>query len=301
MYLFYASVCGAEKKQTVSIAYSTDGIHFEKYVQNPVIDHYPDVGGPDFRDPAVCCIDGQYYCVMATGNPKDKAGRLLLYKSEDIFHWEYSSIMCEWENCIYTECPSFMQIEKKQCLLAASVCPLDKPHYFSIMYGSFSNKKFKIEHTAEVDKGPDQYAGQIFRDHLNRNILITWIPGWNYCGYVEKDVGCMSIPREIKFIDGKIIGFPVKEVQHLLTDNDPAVERNSNGFIIRRQGREPVVYVGEISDLKIFRDGYIIEVFVNGGEEVYSALLQYINWRNLPTGLGGDLILWVNRSVSGCL
>jgi hypothetical protein len=34
-----------------------------------------------------------------------------------------------------------------------------------------------------------------------------------------------------------------------------------------------VIYEGPIDDLKILRDGYIVEVFVNGGQEVYTALL----------------------------
>jgi len=34
-----------------------------------------------------------------------------------------------------------------------------------------------------------------------------------------------------------------------------------------------VVYEGKVRDLQILRDEYIIEVFVNGGEEIYSALL----------------------------
>ncbi|MBR4887794.1 MAG: glycoside hydrolase family 32 protein [Clostridia bacterium] len=273
LYLFYASVHGEACEQTVSVAYSTDGIHFEKYKNNPVIDHYPVTGGHDFRDPAVCCINGQYYCVMATGNPEDKAGRLLLYKSGDLFHWEYSGIMSEWADCKYTECPSFMQAENGLYLLAASVCPLEKEHYFSMMYGTFEDEKFTIKHMAEVDKGPDQYAGQVFRDHLGRNILISWIPGWKYSGYAPRDVGCMSVPREIKFVDGKIVGYPVQELQHLLTDSDPAVKRTETGFIIERENREPVVYEGEITDLKILRDGYVVEVFVNGGEEIYSVLL----------------------------
>ncbi len=273
LYLFYASIKGKKKIQTVSVAYSTDGIYFEKYKDNPVIDRYPDDGGPDFRDPAVCCIDGQYYCVMATGNPESKTGRLLLYKSDDLFHWEYEGVMCEWEGCKYAECPSFMSAENGQYLLTASVCPFDKRHHFSVMYGVFSDGKFTIKHIAEVDKGPDQYAGQVFCDHLGRNILMSWIPGWNYAGFAEKDVGCMSVPRELKIVDGKIVGFPVKEVQHLLKDTDPAVKRTQTGFIIEREEREPIVYEGEISDLKILRDGYILEVFVNGGEEIYSALL----------------------------
>ena len=262
-----------EKNQAVSVAYSDDGINFTKYDKNPVIAHYPPDGGPNFRDPAVCYINGQYYCVMATGNPQEKAGRLLLYRSDDLFNWEYDGIMCEWKDCEFTECPSFMSVENHLCLLTASVCPIEKERYFSVMYGQFSNNKFSIQHVAQLDKGPDQYAGQVFRDNLNRNILITWIPGWKYISFAEKDVGCMSIPREIKLVDGKIIGYPVKEVQHLLTDTDPSVKMTDTGFVIERQGRDPIVYVGEIRDLKILRDKYVVEVFVNGGEEIYSALL----------------------------
>ena len=276
LYLFYASVLkdaqGKHSRQTVSVAYSKDGIRFEKYGGNPVIDRFPPDGGKDFRDPAVCCIDGKYYCVMATGNPETKTGRLLLYKSNDLLDWEYQGIMSEWADCKYTECPSFMQTETG-FLLTASVCPLEKRHYFAIMYGDFQNGVFTPRVVEEVDKGPDQYAGQVFCDHKGRNVLISWMPGWKYKGYAEKDVGCMSVPRELKLIDGHVYAYPVEEIQHLLTDTDPAVERTETGFVIQRTGREPVVYEGEIHDLKILRDGCVIEVFVNGGREVYSALL----------------------------
>lgn len=272
LYLFYASVRGQEKIQTVSMAYSKDGINFEKYEGNPIIDHYPAEGGPDFRDPAVCFINGVYYCVMATGNPTDKAARLLLYKSDDLLSWDYFGVMSEWADCKFAECPSFIS-KDDMCLLTASVCPLNKRHYFSVMYGSFQNGKFSIEYSAEVDKGPDQYAGQAFQDHLGRSILISWVPGWSYKGFAEKDVGCMSVPRELHLKEGRITAYPIEELQHLLKDEDPSVKRTENGFIIERSGREPVIYNGTITSLKILRDGYLVEVFVNGGEEVYTALL----------------------------
>ena len=276
LYLFYASVHtpigSKEFIQTVSVAYSDDGIHFTKYENNPVIDHYPPAGGPDFRDPAVCRIDDTYYCVMAAGNPEDKAARLLVYKSDDLLAWSYVGIMSEWENCHYAECPSFMRAGD-EFLLTASVCPIKKPHYFWAMYGSFDGKNFTSKHYAEIDKGPDQYAGQAFTDHLGRNLLISWIPGWKYEGYTEKDVGCLSVPRELKLENGVITAYPIEELQFLLKDEDEAVKRTENGFIIERNGRDPVVYTGEISDLKILRDGFVVEVYVNRGQEVYTALL----------------------------
>ena len=158
-------------------------------------------------------------------------------------------------------------------LLTTSVCPLEQRHYFTVMYGDFKDGKFTLRYAAEVDQGPDQYAGQVFKDHLGRNILISWIPGWQYKGFAEKDVGCMSIPREMKICDGRITAYPIAEMQHLLTDSDPCVKRTESGFIIERSGREPVEYYGEVNDLKILSDGYVVEVFVNGGQEVYTALL----------------------------
>ena len=276
LYLFYASIHTPEgtndRIQTVSVAYSTDGINFEKYEKNPVIDHFPPDGGPDFRDPAVCCIDGKYYCVMATGNPESRSGRLLLYKSDDLLNWRYEGIMSQWPDCRYTECPSFVDCGEL-CLLTASVCPHGKPHYFSVMYGEFKDSRFDARYISEVDKGPDQYAGQVFKDNRGRCIMISWVPGWKYRGYAEKDVGCMSVPRELKLEGGRITAYPIEEVRHLLRDEDESVKRTEDGFIIERTGRDPVVYRGEVREVKILRDGYLVEVFVNGGEEVYTALL----------------------------
>ena len=180
--------------------------------------------------------------------------------------------MAEWDNCKYAECPSFMKTQYGY-LLTASVCPLDATPYFSVMFGDFSDGIFSIKYSSEVDKGPDQYAGQVFLDHLGRALLITWIPGWKYNGYADKNLGCMSIPREIILKDGKIHAYPAKEVQHLLKDSDPSVKLTENGFTVERSNRDPLVYTGKISDLKIIRDEQIVEIFVNGGEEVFAVLL----------------------------
>jgi beta-fructofuranosidase len=272
LYLLYASVCDGKKTQTVSVAYSEDGIHFKKYENNPVIAHYPADGCPDFRDPAVCRVGDVFYCVMASGHSETQTARLLLYKSADLFHWEYVGVMCQWENAKYAECPSLLPAGDR-FLLTASVVPLDGRHYFSVMYGDFEEGKFTVRHQAEVDRGPDQYAGQAFRDPLGRNILISWVPGWAYAGWAEKDVGCLSVPRALKCENGRITAYPIQEFRHLLADSDPALTRTEDGFVIEREGRAPVVYTGESRDLAILRDGYLLEVFVRGGEEVYTALL----------------------------
>ena len=141
------------------------------------------------------------------------------------------------------------------------------------MYGDFGKGIFTPHTIGEVDKGPDQYAGLVFSDPNGRAILMSWIPGWKYKGYAARDVGCLSIPRELSLKNGKIYCYPTEEVRHLLTDHDPALTRTEDGFVIERTGRDPVIHKGEVTDLKMLRDGYVLEVFVNGGEITYTVLL----------------------------
>ena len=271
LYLFYA---GITAESVVAVAVSEDGINFKKYEGNPVISTFPPEGGPDFRDPAVCCIDGSYYCIVASGHPQTKTARLLLYCSDDLFNWEFQSVLGEWAEAKYAECPSIVPLGGNKCLLATSVCNLDETHFFQIMIGTLENGVFTPELSDRFDKGPDQYAGQAFASKDGKPLLITWIPGWGYAGFVKgKDIGCMSVPREIYVKDGRICGRPVSEVAHLLKGDDCAVKITDGGFVVEREARPNLVHKGIVNDLKILRDEYILEIFVNGGETVYSLLL----------------------------
>ncbi|MBR2020666.1 MAG: glycoside hydrolase family 32 protein [Clostridia bacterium] len=275
LYLFYTGIRvdpeTGLKMQTIALAYSRDGIHFKKYENNPIIDHFPSDGARNFRDPAITCINGTYYLVIASGNQEKTVARLLLYKSEDLFHWEYLHILGEWPNAKFAECPFFLPT-KDGYFLATSICEPDRS-FFTIMHGDFRNGVFYKQTEGCVDEGPDQYAGQAFLDPQGRVILLSWIPGWGYEEFAERDIGCMSLPREITLENGILRVFPIAEVQHLLKETDPALKRTATGFEIARNGRDPVVYRGEIRDLKLLRDEYLLEVFVNQGEITFTVLL----------------------------
>jgi len=277
LYLFYASVITEGKKrfdkQTVSVAYSEDGVHFTKYEGNPVIRTYPNDGSDEFRDPAIIEDNGKYYLVMATGNYEDRKAKLVYYESLDLLHWDYKGVMVEWENRKFCECPSFMKYEDKY-LLTTSVCEIEtKGHCFSIIYGSFDGKKFIPEISTELNKGPDQYAGQVFLDPKGRHILISWITGWHFERYHEFSLGCLSTPIELKVKDGKIIGWPIEECQDLLEDDDPNIIHTEDGFMIKRVTKPDVIYKGEIRNMKVIKDEYILEIFLNDGEEIYTVVL----------------------------
>lgn len=241
LYAFYASV-DKNGRQTVSVAYSEDGEHFEKYPGNPVISVYPPDGSADFRDPAILFENGTYYLVIASADKKKGTGNLLLYSSSDVFRWEYKGVLREYEDCRYCECPSFVKCGSRY-ILSVSVCPNHARHYFEVMCGSFDGKTFRADTVSHFQKGPDEYAGQIFHAPDGRNILITWIPGWEYQPK-EKCIGCLSLPLELKVTDKAITAYPIKEVQGLIGEDDTVT------------------------------DAYIREEYLRGGEEVVITVLK---------------------------
>ena len=283
LYLFYAGVYQPDRdgprKETVCMAYSNDGERFYKCDKNPLISEYPSEGGSDFRDPALIEVNGVYYMLVATGNKAESVGRLLLYKSDDLLNWNYQGVLSEWADCRYCECPSFLKWGDK-FFIATSIVKKDaivvenKGIHSTMLYGDFDGKKFNVDFSGCFACGPDQYAGQVFKDDKKRMLMISWISGWHYVEHnTSKCIGCLSTPLEIKVKDGKFYGYPVEEARFLLKDDDPAIKRTKDGFVVERKEFPSVYHKGEIKQLEVIRDEYILEIFVNKGEYVYSIVL----------------------------
>ncbi|NLA76382.1 MAG: glycoside hydrolase family 32 protein [Clostridiales bacterium] len=216
LWLFYASV-DSDMRQTISAASSEDGIHFVKCSENPIISDLPVDGSRDFRDPAVLIDNGNLYLVIASADVNKGTGNLLLYQGDDISHWKYIGVLYEYPDCKYCECPSFVHCEDG-FILSASVVRKDESHYFEVLYGDFDGKSFSAKAVSHFQKGPDEYAGQIFRASDGRNLMMSWIPGWSYQPK-EKCIGCLSIPLEIIVENEKIRAYPISEVAHLIAED----------------------------------------------------------------------------------
>lgn len=109
--------------QTQSLAIG-DGIDYEKYVKNPVLDaaELPCGGSKfDFRDPKIWRnADGTYSCIA--GNClADGDGRILLFTSKDGFQWKFRSILVSNDHRFgkMWECPDFFRLDGKWVLLAS--------------------------------------------------------------------------------------------------------------------------------------------------------------------------------------
>ena len=94
-----------------------DGVNYEKIEANPVLTakDLPKGGSSeDFRDPKIWREDDGYYA--AVGNrPADGSGSILLFRSEDGFHWKYYG--CAASNHsqygMMWECPDYFKLQGK--------------------------------------------------------------------------------------------------------------------------------------------------------------------------------------------
>lgn len=216
--------------QTQCLALSKDGVNFEKYAGNPVISEYPDgISKADARDPKVFRHDERWYLVLgaSVGGSDNGEGKVLLYCSDDLFRWEFISVLySEKERCgTMCECPDFFPIGDKWVLTFSPMKAEGSP---TAVYVSgtmdFDTGCFAAETSGELDLGPDYYAPQSMLDEDGNRVLIAWQNGWSWMPWwrsfgptdVENWRGCMSLPRNVSLReDGKLRLAPVRQLERL--------------------------------------------------------------------------------------
>ncbi len=268
LYLFYTSV-SEELGQTQSMAVSEDGISFTKYEHNPVIAQHPDDGGFDFRDPKVVKIGDIYYMVCGSG--KGGVGKILLYRSPDLYAWRYVGVL--FESADYGkvfECPDFFPLGEKYMLMFSQMGV--KTHSTVMLYGDFDGSEFTPLSVHRPEAGPQFYAPQTLLDDKGRRIMIGWLYNWGKKPDEGADyAGALTIPREIKMTDGRLTVFPVAEAVPLLRDTDGHVTVENNTVTVFRG--DDVLFTDTydaVSDVRFLSDTKTVEGFINGGEASFS-------------------------------
>jgi len=224
---------GSREIQTQCLAVG-NGVDYEKYDQNPVLNRedLPEgASSNDFRDPKIWkAKDGTYRCV--TGNrPADGSGQVLIYGSEDGFHWRFRKVLAENRNRFgrMWECPDFFELDGKQVLL---VSPQDMlPQGFEYHNGNGTlcligdyneaTDDFVEEADQAIDYGIDFYAPQTVLTPDGRRVMIGWMQNWDTCNvsspFTKENqwFGQMSLPRELFLKDGRLFQRPVRELEKM--------------------------------------------------------------------------------------
>ena len=208
-----------------------DGLDYEKYPGNPVLDAKDIPEGcskEDFRDPKMWRLpDGTYRCIVAV-RPADESGMILLYSSPDGFKWKFESILSENKNRFgrMWECPDFFELDGKHVLLTSpqDMFPVGFEYHNGngtlCLIGSYDEetKKFRDEYDQAIDYGIDFYAPQTTLTPDGRRVMIAWMQNWDTLAMIRNKApwfGQMTIPREIRIKDNRLYQWPIRELDSL--------------------------------------------------------------------------------------
>ncbi|MGI5894962.1 MAG: glycoside hydrolase family 32 protein [Candidatus Merdivicinus sp.] len=190
------------KSEQQSIAFSLDGITFEKYAGNPVI---PNTELQDFRDPKIFRnpIKNCWGVVLAAGD------RVHFYASEDLKHWQKTGEFGPEGNYSLGvwECPDLFPLEiggETMWVLLVSMGTNEANHGSRTQYflGNFDGNTFRCDGRFSepefLDCGFDNYAGVTY-DHAAVRTLIGWGLNWKYADKTPTGDfrGLMTIPRHL--------------------------------------------------------------------------------------------------------
>ncbi|MCL2773301.1 MAG: GH32 C-terminal domain-containing protein [Oscillospiraceae bacterium] len=227
LYLIYTGV--HDGKQEQCIAYSADGINFEKYELNPVIGEKnlaPGVNICDFRDPKIIRRGEKFFCIIGANS------KAVVYKSQnDIFKWEYAGDLLDKRLGVMWECPDYFE-ENENAVFISSICGENQenknknkfvffanPTYFILENNKFENLPVKYKYFDELENGFDFYAPQTFYNSDNKNIIIAWMYTFGERIVTDSDnlnhgwASCMTLPREISIKKDKLYQSPVKSIE----------------------------------------------------------------------------------------
>lgn len=238
-----------QKTETPCLATSKDGLYFGKSANNPLIKTPPKYLETDifpaefFRDPYVWKQGDKYFALIGTMYEKTKDGAVLLYKSSDLRNWEFvdiTAIGAKGEMGSTWDCPNFLHLTNEDLLIInpTGIKPQGKMFLNKYISGAFIGKldyntgKFKQKGPfALLDYGFDFYAPQAVKASDGRIIVIGWLgmPDSALHEASENWSGMMTLPRELKIVNGKLSVLPVEELKQLREEPISHSEVKFNG------------------------------------------------------------------------
>lgn len=224
--IYTGNVKNAEGKRESyqCLAVEKDDGTFEKL--GPIIDEIPKGYTEHFRDPKIWKENDTYYMVLGAQNKKE-FGEVLLYKSKNYKNWELIGSIYNKNDLGYMiECPDLFELDGKKILLSSPQGLESKGDLYNNIYQSgymigevnYLTGNYHWHNFEEIDRGFDFYAPQTFLDSKGRRIMIAWM-GLEEVGHPTIKSGqwvhALTMPRELKLVNNKIIQQPLEEMKEL--------------------------------------------------------------------------------------
>lgn len=227
---------GDTVRQVQCLAESSDGITFKKHGIVIGEDLLPDEYAPeDFRDPKIWHHEDFFWCVVAARR-KAGRGRILLYKSKDLFHWEYVNDLFGTDSAgMMIECPDYHE-KTGYLLFCEQFQPSENGVHLNIHTCrwctgriDYSTGLFREINRGIVDWGFDMYAPQ---SYMGKTVLVGWLNMWDRNVPSDKYgfAGMLTVPRRVSIRDGRLYQEPAL---HCKTVYGTAVDGTFTDKIVR--------------------------------------------------------------------
>lgn len=226
-----------------------DGKNYIKIEQNPVAtgEMLPkNCSREHFRDPKIWIEDDGYY--MVVGNKTiEGTPQVVLFHSEDLKKWKFVSVLAkdnEGKLGTMWECPDFFCLDGEYVLLTSptDMCAYQEFHngnnsvYYMGKYDK-NQHEYHYDNVYSLDDGLDFYAPQTMLASDGRRIMIGWMQSWdsNIRPNGQKWSCMMTLPRELRIQNGKILQSPVRELEKYYS-NPVCYEKNEISGTCRLEG-----------------------------------------------------------------
>jgi len=196
-------------------------------LSHPVIKDVPEGYTEHFRDPKVWRQGENFYAVIGAQR-QNQSGTAVIYKSPDLLNWSFcKELSTELKDFGYMwECPDYFELDGKGIFifspqgLEATSMKYQNIYQSGYLIGNLLNiETFEFSHGEfhELDHGFDFYAPQTMEDDKGRRILIGWmgLPDILYPTDKNGWAHCLTLPRELKIINGHLYQIPVEELKTL--------------------------------------------------------------------------------------
>ncbi len=207
-----------------------DGVNYEKWPDNPILDagDLPEGGSAvDFRDPKVWREeDGTFYAVIGN-RAADGSGAILLYRVLEGIKGEFVRTLDCSRNQYgkMWECPDFFPLDGRQVLFTSpqEMNPVGLEFHAGngtvCLIGNYDpeGKGFQRQYVQAIDYGLDFYAPQTLLTPDGRRIMVAWMQNWSTVGARPchcRWFGQMTVPRELSVKNGRLYQTPVRELEN---------------------------------------------------------------------------------------
>lgn len=206
---------GESIRQLQCLAESSDGITFKKHGIVIGEKELPEEYAPcDFRDPKVWRHGDFFWCLVAA-RKTDGRGRILLFKSADLFNWAFVSDLLGKDSAgVMIECPDYNE-ELGYLLFCEQFQPSENGIHLNIHTSrwclgkiDYSTGLFKEDARGIVDYGFDVYAPQTFG---GKSAIMGWLNMWDRNVPSEKYgfAGMLTAARNVSVKDGRLYQEPI--------------------------------------------------------------------------------------------